>query len=91
MYGRLFAVLRAQGYRQVTAGITEPNPASAALHRRFGLERIGVRRGIGWKFDRWHDVSLWQGSLLPPTDGDDGPPAPIRPVDEVWSTAVGPG
>ncbi|MEM7230236.1 MAG: N-acetyltransferase family protein [Planctomycetota bacterium] len=86
LYDMLFAVLRAQGFRTVTAGITLPNDASVALHRRYGLEQIGVRSRIGWKFDRWHDVSLWQGKI----SDDEGPPTPIRPVADVWPSIHAP-
>ncbi|MCA9296963.1 MAG: N-acetyltransferase [Phycisphaerales bacterium] len=82
LYARLFTILRHQGYRRVTAGITLPNEASIALHTRFGLEQIGVRRKIGWKFGQWHDVSLWQGSL-DDADANDDPPAAVHPVAEI--------
>jgi len=83
LYERLFDCLRRQGYRRVTAGITLPNPASEALHERFGLEVIGVRRSIGWKFGIWHDVALLQGSLVDAAQDDD-PPGEIRTVNDVW-------
>jgi phosphinothricin acetyltransferase len=85
LYTRLFDILRQQGYRRVTAGITLPNPASVAIHERFGLQQIGIRRNIGWKFDQWHDVALWQGSLDDP-DRNLDPPTPIRPVAEIVDT-----
>ena len=48
LYTTLFAVLRALGYFQATAGITLPNPASVALHAAFGFAPVGVYRRIGY-------------------------------------------
>jgi L-amino acid N-acyltransferase YncA len=74
LYEALFARLADRGYRQVIAGMTLPNDASAGLHRALGFEPIGVQRRIGWKHGAWRDVAWVQRSL---TD-DDGPPAPLR-------------
>lgn len=38
LYARLMEVLIAQGYVHAIAAITEPNPASARFHQRFGFE-----------------------------------------------------
>jgi len=35
-----------------------PNPASIALHRRFGFTDVGVFREVGRKFGKYWDV-LW--------------------------------
>ena len=35
-----------------------PNPASLALHRRFGFTEVGVFSSVGRKFDRYWDV-VW--------------------------------
>ena len=59
------------------AAIALPNPASIRLHQAFGFTEAGVLRGVGWKFDAWHDVAYWQLVL-----GESAPPAGIRPVDE---------
>ena len=72
----LLEVLRLQGFHLVVAGITQPNPASTALHRALGFERIGEFEAIGWKFGGWHGVE-WYGLELGPRDL---PPAPIRPA-----------
>jgi len=74
LYEALFERLAARGYRQAIAGMTQPNEASAGLHRALGFEPIGVQRRIGWKNGAWHDVAWVQRSL---TD-DDRPPVPLR-------------
>ena len=40
------------------AGITLPNEASIALHRRFGFVEVGTMREVGRKHGRFWDV-LW--------------------------------
>jgi len=61
LYTALFAILRAQGYFNVYAGITLPNPASVALHEAMGMVPVGVYHHVGYKADAWHDVGWWQG------------------------------
>jgi len=80
LYVRLVATLRAQGYRTVLGGITQPNPASVRLHESLGFRRVALLEQVGWKFDRWHDVGYWQLQLADDTDT----PAPVRPVGDVF-------
>jgi phosphinothricin acetyltransferase len=58
LYASLFEVLRRQGFVNVYAGITLPNPASVRLHESMGFAPIGVYPRIGFKFGKWHDV-VW--------------------------------
>ncbi len=53
------------GFHTVIAGMTEGNPASEALHRRFGFVEVGREREVGYKFERWLDV-VWMQLILPP-------------------------
>lgn len=80
LYARLLAILDAQGYRCVVAGITLPNPASVALHEAFGFRHLGTIERVGYKHGRWHDVGSYQRLAGP---ADDAEPPPIRPVSEV--------
>jgi L-amino acid N-acyltransferase YncA len=89
LYTTLFAVLRALGYRQATAGITLPNPASLGLHEAFGFAPVGVYRQIGYKLGDWHDVGWYQAEIQP---GGVAPAEP-RSVRELlnapeWQDAV---
>ena len=70
LYQALLQRLADRGYRTAVAGMTQPNEASAGLHRVMGFEPVGVHRRIGWKFGQWHDVAFVQRSLTT----DDGPP-----------------
>ena len=63
LYEELFARLRRLDVHAVIAVITLPNPASVALHERFGLRQAGVFREVGCKFGAWIDVGYWQAVL----------------------------
>jgi hypothetical protein len=51
-------MLRKQGYVNVYAGITLPNPASVGLHESLGFVTVGAYSRVGFKFGKWHDV-VW--------------------------------
>lgn len=74
LYDELLAFLRRQGFVNVYAGITLPNPASVALHEGIGMRRIGVYERVGYKHGGWHDVAWYHLRLADPA-GD--PPEPI--------------
>jgi phosphinothricin acetyltransferase len=74
LYGRLFELLRAQGYVNAFAGIALPNAASVALHEAMGFAPIGVYRNVGYKLGAWRDVGWWQLALLEP------PSNPAEPI-----------
>jgi phosphinothricin acetyltransferase len=57
LYGALFAALDGEDIRRFVAGYTLPNPASTALHERFGFKRVGVFTENGRKFGRYWDVA----------------------------------
>jgi phosphinothricin acetyltransferase len=60
LYQALFDALRGENVNRALAGITLPNPASIALHRRFGFESVGVFSEVGYKFERFWDVEWFQ-------------------------------
>ncbi len=53
---------RAQDYdlHCLISGISLPNPASEALHRRVGFQPCGTMREVGFKFQRYIDVAYYQ-------------------------------
>lgn len=65
--------VRTTGLRHMIGAISDSDSsaASIALHRALGFRDAGVYRQVGWKFDRWLDVTLMQLDLAP--EGD--PPA----------------
>jgi phosphinothricin acetyltransferase len=55
----------------VIGGIALPNPASIALHEKFGMSKVAHFKEIGFKFGQWVDVGYWQGLLSNPANNDD--------------------
>jgi len=53
----------ASWFHTIIAGIAGENPASVRLHERFGFETVGVEREVGYKFERWIDVT-WMQKML---------------------------
>lgn len=63
LYQALFEALDGQDLRRALGGVTLPNAASVALHRRFGFESVGVFSEVGRKFDRYWDVQWFEKPL----------------------------
>jgi phosphinothricin acetyltransferase len=63
LYERLFAAIAEEDVHRAYAGITLPNPASVALHERFGFVYIGVFSHAGRKFGRYWDVAWYEKHL----------------------------
>ncbi len=74
LYGGLFAILRAQGFHGVFAGIALPNDASVRLHEAVGFQPLGIYREVGFKFGAWRDVGWWRLGLA---HGDTPPSEPV--------------
>jgi phosphinothricin acetyltransferase len=56
LYAALFASLRGEDIHRIVAGYVPPNPASAALHERFGFRLVGTFSECGYKFGRYWDT-----------------------------------
>jgi len=56
LYAGLFEALAAEDIHRFVAGFVPPNPASAALHARFGFKPVGTFTEQGFKFGRYWDV-----------------------------------
>ena len=69
----LIASVQALGLRHLIGAISDSDTSDASirLHRALGFREAGVYRQVGWKFDRWLDVTLMQLDL----DPTGGPPA----------------
>jgi len=63
LYAALFAELRANGVHVAIGGIALPNPASVALHEKFGMRKVAHFEQVGFKFGEWIDVGYWQARL----------------------------
>jgi len=56
LYDALFDALRDEDIHRFVAGYALPNPASAAIHERFGFKVVGVFSENGRKFGKYWDV-----------------------------------
>lgn len=63
---------RAAQVGSMWAGVSGENPSGIAFHARLGYETVAVLPKVGFKFDRWLDLTLMRKWLLP--EGD----APVR-------------
>jgi phosphinothricin acetyltransferase len=63
LYEALFADLRRKSIHVAIGGIALPNPASIALHEKFGMEKVAHFREVGFKFGAWIDVGYWRIQL----------------------------
>ena len=60
LYQALFDSLKRLGYHTAIAGISLPNDASVALHKKMGMEQVAHFKQVGYKFEKWIDVGYWQ-------------------------------
>ena len=65
LYETLFTALKDEDLHRAYAGVTLPNPASIALHERFGFKRVALFTEQGRKFDRFWDVAWFEKPLGP--------------------------
>jgi len=60
LYEGLFKALEDEDVHRAYAGIALPNPASIALHERFGFKRVAHFTEQGRKFGRYWDVAWYE-------------------------------
>ena len=63
LYEALFTELKRSSIHSVIAGITLPNPASIAIHEKFGMKQVAEFEEVGYKFEQWLAVGYWQGKI----------------------------
>jgi phosphinothricin acetyltransferase len=63
LYATLFERLSGEDLHRAYAGVTRPNPASVALHLRFGFRSVGIYREVGRKLGRYWDVEWFEKPL----------------------------
>jgi phosphinothricin acetyltransferase len=63
LYAALFDAIAAEDVHRVVAGVGQPNPASVALHDRFGFRQVGVFSSVGRKFGKYWDVAWFERPL----------------------------
>ena len=60
LYSTLFQALAQEDVHRAYAGITLPNVASIAIHKKFDFEQVGLFREVGRKFGRYWDVAWFE-------------------------------
>lgn len=60
LYKELIDRLKALDFHAAIGGISLPNDASVSLHEKFGFEKIGQFKEVGFKFEKWIDVGYWE-------------------------------
>jgi len=60
LYAALLVALASEDIHRAYAAIVLPNPASIALHARFGFRPVGLYHEIGRKFGRYWDVQWFE-------------------------------
>jgi phosphinothricin acetyltransferase len=60
LYDALFELLAGEDLHRACAGISLPNPASIALHERYGFREVGRFTEQGRKFGRYWDVAWYE-------------------------------
>jgi phosphinothricin acetyltransferase len=63
LYAALLRALEGEDVHRAYAGIALPNPASIALHERFGFKRVAHFSEQGRKFGRYWDVDWFELAL----------------------------
>ena len=63
LYAALFTALEGEDVHRAYAGIALPNPASVALHERFGFRQVALFTEQGRKFGRYWDVAWFEKPL----------------------------
>jgi phosphinothricin acetyltransferase len=63
LYGTLLPLLEREDLHRAYGGISLPNPASVALHERFGFREVARYSEQGRKFGRYWDVAWLERPL----------------------------
>ena len=60
LYKDLLDRLKSMNIHVAIGGIALPNPASIALHEKFGYKKVAHFKEVGYKFNNWIDVGYWE-------------------------------
>jgi L-amino acid N-acyltransferase YncA len=88
LYKALFDILKLQNMINVYAGITVPNIKSEEFHKAMGFYIIGTYKNIGYKFNKWHDVTWFQLDLGEHSINPPDPKTITEISDSVQVTAI---
>ena len=57
---KLIAQCREAGCHSLIACITAENEGSRRIHERLGFKQVSLFKEVGYKFDRWLDVTDYE-------------------------------
>lgn len=60
LFAEIIARAGKLGYHCVISRITDGNDLSRSMHEKAGFTYTGIMREVGWKFERWLDVHVYQ-------------------------------
>ncbi|WP_282121856.1 GNAT family N-acetyltransferase [Algibacter mikhailovii] len=60
LYAQLLEELKRTELHTVLGVLTIPNDASVKLHEKFGFQNVALLKEVGFKFDAWQNVGIWQ-------------------------------
>jgi L-amino acid N-acyltransferase YncA len=63
LYAELLVRLQQSGLHGIIGGVALPNDGCIALHQKFGFEKVAQFREVGFKFNKWIDVTYWEKIL----------------------------
>ena len=86
-YGRklceiLFEIARIQNIHRIVSIITEENTSSKLFHEKIGFITQGTLEKVGYKHNRWLNVSFYTKSLIDPVE-----PKPLIPLSQIKEKA----
>lgn len=84
LYTALKEIARLQNIQNVYSLVADKNPNSMALHSKIGFTKLATYENIGYKFDKWHDVSIFQ--MI--TGSHQTPAPPFIPMGDLPETEV---
>jgi len=57
---RIIEETRNRDIHSLISAIAIPNERSVSIHEKFGFEKIGHFKEVGFKFNHWIDVGYWE-------------------------------
>jgi L-amino acid N-acyltransferase YncA len=63
LYAELLIRLQKLELHGIIGGVALPNEGCIALHQKFGFEKVAQFKEVGFKFNKWIDVTYWEKIL----------------------------
>nr|WP_086939484.1 GNAT family N-acetyltransferase [Thaumasiovibrio occultus] len=63
LMNHLLKTAQKSGFKKAYSVVTLPNAASSGLHRKFAFKQVGKLTDVGFKFDRFHSVAIYERTL----------------------------